>query len=200
VNQYLLKSGLLDRQRKLILTADYLEFENKDLKGHEFTRLDKADIADFKHGMDWLVWYKFTVGQQFSITFKDKRNKELRIVFKTYFGSKEYYQMYSDIVDDIWNYYHREIVNHYLDKFYNSDELVLQGLKINQQGIQLRGQNSTLPWERISMKEYVRYFAIYDRENPEVHSRVSYNEYETEILWGMTKSILNHKTNTQDKL
>jgi hypothetical protein len=52
VKEYLITSGFLGRQRKLILREDYLDWENKDLKGSEFTRLNKSDILDFKHGMD----------------------------------------------------------------------------------------------------------------------------------------------------
>lgn len=86
----------------MIFTEDYLEWENGDLKGREFTRLNRSDIVDFKHGMDWIVWYKFTVGRQFSVTFKDKRNKELKIKFNSYFDlQKENNQKYSDIVDDV---------------------------------------------------------------------------------------------------
>ena len=44
LKQYELRSGLLDRSRKLVLTEEYVEFENKDLKGQEFTRFNKADI------------------------------------------------------------------------------------------------------------------------------------------------------------
>jgi len=107
-----------------------VEFETKDLRGEEFTRFNKADIIDFKHGMDWIVWYKFTVGRQFSITFKDKSNKELKVLFKSYFSlNSNDHQMYSDIVDDIWKYYHQDIVDKYLARFYNDEELILRGLK-----------------------------------------------------------------------
>jgi hypothetical protein len=191
---YELISGFLDRKRKLVLTEKYVEFENKDLKGLEFTRFNKADIVDFKHGMDWIVWYKFIVGQRFSITFKDKNNKELKILFKRHFGFRSNYnQTYSEIVEDIWKYYHQDIVNKYLDMFYNDEELTIRGLKLNRNGIHPVGQNSLLNWDHVDIKEYYRYFAIFDKQNPQVHSRISYNEYETEILWSIVKTVLKDK-------
>ena len=200
MKRYELKSGLFDRQRKLVLSEEYVEFENKDLRGKEFTRFNKAEIVDFKHGMDWIVWYKFTVGRQFSIAFKDKRNKELKVVFKSYFGLySHYHQMYSNIVDEIWRYYHLDIVDKYLDRFYNNEELCLQGLKLNQSGIQLAGQNSVLAWDRVDIKEYYRYFAICDKQNPQVHSRIRYNEYETETLWSIVKIVLKEFLTISDK-
>ena len=103
MKEYLITSGFLDRQRKLILTEDYLEWENGNLKGQEFTRLDKSDIVDFKHGTEGIVWYKFTVGRQFSITIKDNNNKEVKILFQSYFGlGKDAHQIYAEIIDDVW--------------------------------------------------------------------------------------------------
>jgi hypothetical protein len=66
---YYLKSGLLDRQRKFVICEDYIEFESGDLKGNEFTRFYCNDIIDFKHGLDRVVWYKFSVGTIYSNHF-----------------------------------------------------------------------------------------------------------------------------------
>jgi hypothetical protein len=194
VTEYLITSGFLDRQRKLVLADDYLEWENGDLKGRESTRLNKSDIVDFKHGIDWIVWYKFTIGRQFSITFKDKRNKELKILFKTHFGlHNENNQKYADIVDDVWRRYHSNIVDNFLDRFYNLGEVEIQGIKLKNEGIELKDKIGLVPWEKVTTKDYYRYFAIYNRDNSDIHSRVSYNEYGTETLWSAIKTILKEK-------
>jgi hypothetical protein len=191
---YKVKSGLLDRQRSLMMTDDLVEWESGDLKRNQFTRLNKADIVDFKHGHDWIVWYRFTVGRQFSITIKDKRNRELKIRFTSYFGlHPEYIDLYAEMVDDIWRLYHSDIVDRHLDILKNSGELEIQGIKLSESGIQLRGQQSVISWDNLNIKEYYSYFAVFHQETPELHSRVSYNEYGTEILWSMLKNILKHK-------
>jgi hypothetical protein len=194
LKEYLITSGFLDRQRKLILTEGYLEWENGDLKGREFSRLNKSDIVDFKHGMDWIVWYKFTGGRQFSITFKDQRSREFKILFKSLFGlHKENNQKYSNIVDDIWRLYHSTIFDNFLDTFYNRGETEIQGIKLKTEGIQLREQKEMIPWDKVATKNYYKYFAIYHQENPAVHSRVGYNEYGTETLWSAIRTILKEK-------
>ncbi len=191
MKEYVTKSGLLDRERKLVLTEDYLEWENKDLKGNEFTRLNKSDYLDFRHGMDWIVWYKFTVGREYSITFKDTKNRELMIRFHSYFGSNnENHQKYSDIINDVWSLYHSDVVNNLLEKFYNIGEVEVQGLKLKSEGIELREGKGVVPWNKMATKEYYRYFAIYHQDIPAIHSRVSYNEYGTETLWSAIRSIL----------
>ncbi len=190
--QYELQSGLLGRLRKLILTPDFLEFENKDLKGNEFTRLNKSDIIDFKHGIESIVWYRFIVGQKFVITFKDKKNKELKISFKNYFGLRSNYeQIYSDIVDDIWKFYQEDIVDHHLDKFNRNEELQLKGVIINKKGVGFANGGETIKWAELSVKDYYEYFAIYNTHNPDVHLRISFNEYESEILWSIIRTIPN---------
>jgi hypothetical protein len=195
MKEYLIASGFFDRQRKLILTKDYLEWESRDLKGSEFSRLNKSDIVDFKHKMDWIVWYKFTVGRQFSITFKDNRNKELKIGFNSLFGlRKENNEKYSDIVDDIWEFYHSGIVDSHLDKFYKDGQLEIQGIKLKSEGIELKGQIEVTMWDKVAIKEYYSYFAIYHKGNSNIHSRISYNEYGSETLWSILKSILSKRS------
>ena len=191
MKEYRIRSGFFERERKLIVAENYLEYETGDLKGSEFTRLNKSDIADFKHGTDWIVWYRFTVGRQFSITLKDKKKKELRILFDSYFGlHKQNDQLYADIVEDIWNFYHADIVDIFRHRFRNSEAFEIQGIKINKDGVKLRRDNLLITWPKVSIKEYYRYFAVYNNENPEIHSRISYNEYGTETLWGVLKAIL----------
>ena len=193
MKEYLI-SGFLDRPRKLLLTEEYLEWENRDLKGQEFSRLDKSDIVDFRHGADWIVWYRFTVGLQFSIIFKDKKNKEFKIQFSSYFGlHKENNQKYADIVDDVWRLYHSNIVDSFLDMFYDSGEVEIQGIKLKNEGIELREEKKLIPWDKVATKDYYRYFAIYHQDDSTIHSRISYNEYGTETLWSVIRTILKEK-------
>ena len=192
MKEYELKSGPLSHKRKLTLSADFVAYENKG-NGREQTKINATDIVDFKHGMDWIVWYKFTVGRKFMVTFKTIENKELKIVFSSYFGIDGYLnQAYADIVEDIWQLYHQKIVDKHLERFYNDETLTLQGVTINSKGIRLDPKGSLLPWDRVSIKEYYSYFAIHDKDMPAVHKRISYNEYETEILWSMIKTILGY--------
>lgn len=191
---YLITPGPFDRQRKLVLTEDYIEWETGDLKGQEFTRLENSDIDDFKHGMDWIVWYKFTVGRKFSITLRSKHNKQLSIEFKSYFTrNKENNQKYAEIINDIWCLYHRNIVDRFLDKFYSDHPVEVQGIRLTNEGIELRDAQGLIPWEKVAIKEYNKYFAVYHRDNSTIHSRVNFNEYGTETLWSIIHTVLKEK-------
>jgi hypothetical protein len=192
---YLLMSGFFGRPRRLMLAEDYLEWENGNLKGHEFSKLNKSEIVDFKHRVDSIVWYEFRVGWEFWITFKDKNKKELKIKFDSYFGSrKNNHQKYRDVVSDIWRLYQSDIVNTFLDSFYQDKEVEVQGITLKKEGVELRERDRFIPWDKVAFKEYRRYFAIYHKDDSAIHSRVSYNEYGTEILWSAVRTILQERS------
>jgi len=187
----LITSGVLDRPRKLVLAESHLEYENWDLRGQEFTRLEKSDIIDFKHGTDSIVWYKLVVGRQYAVALKAKNNRELSIHFDSYFGlHKGNKQKYADIVGSIWKLYHSDIVDAFLDGFYNGMEAKAQGIVLKTEGIELKGGQRLVPWDKVAIKEYYGYFAIYHQGDSTIHSTVSNSEYGAETLWSAVATIL----------
>jgi hypothetical protein len=189
--EYSISSGFPSRRRTLIITDDYVEWENGNIKGNEFTRLNKADIVDFKHGMDWIIWYRFAVGHSFSITFLDKTEKELQIRFNSHFGfNKDNLQKYSDIVDDIWKLFHTDVVNGFVNRVCSHEEVTIRGVKLKIEGIELLQSRTFIPWNKVATKDYETYFAIYHQDNSSIHARIGYNEYGTETLWGAIRKML----------
>jgi hypothetical protein len=194
VKEFTVSRSLFDRPRKLILATDCLEYEDKDLKGNEFTRFEKSDILDFKHGTNWIVWYEFTVGLTFAIAIKNRHRKEIKISFDSYFGRRRRnYTMYSDIISTIKQYYHSDIIDGYLDRFYNGQDVDLQGIILTKSGVFLKGKQSVLPWGKVGIKDYQNYFAVYNNDQPEVNTRIETNQYESETLWCTLRIILNEK-------
>jgi hypothetical protein len=193
VREYKITSGIIGRQRRLILAADYVEYENIDLEGNKFTRLDKADIKDFRYGTGDIMWYKYVIGEEFSVTLKDQQNHELRIVLENYFNlHKGFKELYTDIVNDIWSLYHSEVVDALVERFHTNEEISIQDISIQPKGVKLK-EETLLPWERVRVNEYNKYFTIYDDDNPVIHSRINFNEYGTETLWCTLRTILKEK-------
>lgn len=191
MKEYSLQSSPFDRSRILRLAPDYVEFENGDLKGKEFVRINKAEIVDIKHEMDWIVWYKFAVGRAFRVVFKTQSKQELKITFKSYFGlHRKYFQFYAELVDDIWEYYLSEIVGQYLDQYGRDEQINLLGFLITREGVQLKESKGKLAWSELSIREYHDYFAIYKTAQPEINTRVNFNEWQSDILFSFIKSVL----------
>ena len=192
MKKYEITPGILDRKRRLILTEDFIEFESGDIKGNEFTRFNKDEIQDFKHGVDAITWYRFRVGVKYSITIRDKRSRQIKIRFSNYFGMNNAYQeLYSAVISDIWEFYQTDIVKVLLDDIYAGKELKFQEMRMREEGIQLPTFTSLVPWSQIQLKEYYSYFAVIDRRSPSIHARIRYNEYESEITWSIVKTMAN---------
>ena len=180
----------MDRTRALILKKDCIEWESGDIKGSEFEKLQGSDIVDFKHGASWIVWYEFAVGKRYSLAIKGE-NSELRIQFTSMFGMhKEYFQVYSDIVEDIWKFYYSDVVNRHANTLEQDGEITLGGIKLNVDGIELN-DGRLLAWNECAIKEYNEYFAIYDKCNPLRYHTARYNEYGTEALWSVARRRCN---------
>lgn len=192
--EYFIKSGFFDRQRRLFLSDNYLEWEGEDLRGQEHQRINKSDLIDFKCGMDSIEWYEFIVGRKYSFSFKDKKENELKIQFRSYFWmNNEAHHKYTSILDDVWSLYLAQLVDKSLERFDQHNKIEIQGIKLNDDGILLRTEKGFIPWNKVAIKDYHRYFAIYHRDNANIHSRVSYNEWGTEILWSCVKTILKER-------
>ena len=102
--------------------------------------------------------------------------------------------MYSDIIGDIWRLYHSSIIDYHLAKFYNEGEIEIRGIKLKDEGIVLTEHSDLVSWDKVAMKAYYNYFAIFNKVHANTHCRVGYNEYGTETLWGVIGTILKQKT------
>ncbi|MEO7988748.1 MAG: DUF6585 family protein [Chryseolinea sp.] len=191
LKEYFVKSGILDRKRRLAVTENYIEFEDKDLIGEEFTRFVKADIADFKYGTDWIVWYKLYVGRHFTITLKGKDNKELRISFKGYLRfANEYEVIYSDLISDIRKYFYQDILDKYLNQFNANEELIFGRIKLSQKGIDVLETGLDFTWTNLTVKVYQTYFSLYRIDTPEFHIWINFNEWNSGVIYYLTQRIL----------
>lgn len=191
--EFKLKSSLFDRNRRLILTKDYLEYENKDLKSDLFSRLEKVDIIDFKHEFEKLIFYRFPIGNKFSISFLDKKNQVMKVKFKEYFwNSSNYAKIYSELINIIWEYYFFDIVNSYYDKYKNNGSLNFKDVRITQSGINLISINKSIAWAYVKYTQYYTYFVIYDAQNSNVYHRISFDEWNAEIIFSLIRTIQKH--------
>jgi len=196
LKEYKITAGLLDRPRKLVLTKDHIEFENKNLTSDLFTRFPKSDIVDFKRGLDRIVWYEFSVGYEYSLALLDKDNNTLEIKFRDYFGlHSNYSKFYSELTNLIWEYYFTDIVNVDLDEIYNRNDVELNGIKIGLNGIEFMDTREMLDWKNLDFKEYLRYFAVHKTDNSIIHRTFNFNEWNSERLFCLIRTVKKERGN-----
>ncbi|WP_333821039.1 hypothetical protein [Ohtaekwangia sp.] len=199
MKQYSIQSGLLDRQRTFIISPDYIAFDNNDLKSAGLTRINKPNIKDIKLLIEPIQWDLFYVGRKYTISVKDNDNKVLTICMKNFFGlRKHYHQIFQEAVELIWKYYLTDIVDQYLARFYENLETLHVGKFIlDQQGIRIAGGTLQLNWLETELKIYTRFFVLSNINKPEDHVYVDYNDWHTEILYSLTKTILKERHDSQ---
>lgn len=188
MREYKIPTGIFGRHRRLVLTAEYVEFES--LHGGRSTRFNKNDIIDFKYGTGAIHWYKYVIGKEYAVTLKDAAGRQLKIVLENLFNiHKGFKELYTDIVNDVWTLYHNDLVERIVESFHAKEEVRIQGIKLLPKGVQLR-DDTFLPWDRVGVNEYNTYFTVYDDDNPVVHSRINFNEFGTETLWCTLRTLL----------
>ncbi|HOX82361.1 MAG TPA: hypothetical protein PLJ60_21640 [Chryseolinea sp.] len=198
IKEYVVKSEMLDRKRKVFIDQNYIEFENKDLKGGEFTRFYKSEITDLKYGVEWIVWYKFYVGRHFTITLRNRESKELRLGLKGYFRfGDEYEKIYSSLINDIWKYFYQDIFDAYLNRFHANEDLIIGRLKLSPKGIDVLETGLNFTWTNLSLKAYPTYFSLSRIDAPEFHIWINFNEWNSEAVYILIQRILkDYQTNS----
>ncbi|HEY5744637.1 MAG TPA: hypothetical protein VIU12_01065 [Chryseolinea sp.] len=196
MKKYTLVSGFLDRERDLIITPEYIAYENNDAVGHTFTKLLQPDVIALKYRLDQIVWYKFHVGKKFVFMLKDKHGKTLEVVVKNFFGMrKNFASQCENIVADLQNYFLTPIVDHHLNIFFNSSPVTLGSTTLDASG--LRTPTLSLSWRETAVQEYYSYFVVYKIGNPEVHHRVGFDEWDAEVVLSVIRAILKEKHNPE---
>jgi hypothetical protein len=179
----MLQAGFFGEPKKLIITPERISFDG--------VMIDQNTFTDVKYVSEHIVWYKFYVGVEFRIDIKYEGSKILSLKFtKHAWKNRRYGQMYSDISNYIGNYFLIQRINERLDQLDRTGDVELLGVKITSGDISLAKSN-TIPLANVGLKEYASYFVIYDKADPNNHKRISFNEWNTELLFNVVKNLIN---------
>ncbi|MCC9165907.1 hypothetical protein [Pontibacter harenae] len=190
VFEYELSEGLLGRKRKLQLAPAFVAFESSILKQESLTKISKKDIVDVRHEMNWMQWYRFYVGCDFRIAFRTIDENIQTFKFKSYFDKNEsYIDIYEEIVNVLWRYYLNHLVAQQLEEFNRNQSLELKTVKLKEDGLYFTDQDQFVPWAEVEVKEFESYYAIYKSSEAAIHKRINYNEWGSEVLFGLIKAL-----------
>ncbi len=191
-HEYILTNGIFSQPRKLIISADQIEYQNKG--GAASTIITRETFEDVKYLVEGIRWEMWTVGTQYVIDIKYDNGKILPIRFCQYlWKSKNYGQTYSEISTGIGKHFLLDKINQVLDVFYADGFLEMPGLKMTSDKLIFENPPHEITWDHLALKEYYRYFAIFDKRDPNVHKRVTFYEWYAEVLYSTLKTILKDK-------
>jgi hypothetical protein len=191
---YYLRPDLVNKPRKLTITPEYIEYGNEG----DLVRFEKDSFVDVKFCAEQMVWYKFTVGYLYRIQIKYDTDKVLTIPMTSYFWfKKDYGEFYSDISRHIGNYFLLDRIHNALDNFHEKGILQMPGLIVKQDSVSFENADHTMEWKDVGLKEYYRYFAIFDKTNPTIHKRVTFDEWNAELLFNVMKALIASKAKSE---
>lgn len=207
--EFVIRRGLTDNYpRKLVIDENELKFESKDLRNDSFITFKKDQILEYSYGIKWMQ-YKFTFGREYIISIRSNDNKIIKINFKTYFGRKkdEYHKLCNEILVSLWDFYFADLTSNYIQKSELGEEFKIGEVIFNKEGLNvitnssLKQKNALIPWEKVRIKKYATYFAIYsDDDALNINRGYSYlNDWNTTVILNVLNAVI-AKKNTQNEL
>jgi hypothetical protein len=191
-HEYILRNGIFSQPRKLVISADRIEYQNKG--GAASTIITRETFEDVRYLVEGIRWEMWTVGTQYAIDIKYDNGKILPIRFCQYLWKpRNFEKTYSQISVDIGKHFLMSELNQILDVFYADGFLEMPGLKITADKVIFESPDHEIAWGDLGLKEYYCYFAIFDKKNPSVHKRVTFYEWNAEVLYNTLKTILQDK-------
>lgn len=195
MKEFTIVRGLFDtRKRQLIINENYLKFENKDFNQDLFTIIPKDEITGIRYGIHFIKGLEFYIGREYQIFIKTNSGKELKIFFKLFYRRRlnEKHQLFSDIIDELWNQYFNQILNYYIQQYNNSEEFILGGIVFKNTCIQF--DKKEISYSDLAIKKYTHYFIIHSKEDQYKNKMLYYlKDNNSVILVELLNSIIENE-------
>jgi len=150
------------------------------------------NIAAFRFGIKELKGFQFSFGRQYYIELKDFSCNRYKIKFNTLYGikNKEYYRVWADLLQDIWDYYMANQLNYYTEMYNIQQMFELAGLTVYPDGISWDKHNK-LPWDKIALKSYQNYFMVHNIDDPSQYKCCIFSiDWNAVIVQSLLKDII----------
>ncbi len=190
--EFSIKSSFYDRKRKLILSPNYIEFEDNDLANGSNTKFETKDINSFRYGVKWINGYAFTFGRIYSIEIKNNEGKIIHLKLKSIYGIRknELFQKYASIINSLLDLYFIPIAEKHIQLYYNKEEFNFGPIKITPEGIELKNKKTIL-WKDLYTKNYYTKYSVSSKTNKNDYCIFEYNEdWNTAVLFSVIEKIL----------
>jgi hypothetical protein len=199
IHNYTLRPDLLNKARELTITPEFIEYKSLETASSSMVRVEKDSFVDVKYRAEAIVWYKFTVGYSYRIQIKYSTDKILTIPMASYFWfNSDYGQIYSDISRHIGNYFLIDRINNAFDNIQHRGVLQMPGLIVREESLSFEYPDHKMEWKDVGLKEYYRYFAIFDKVNPNIHKRITFDEWNAEVLFNVMKRFISEMSETEN--
>jgi hypothetical protein len=194
--QLKIKSSFLDRGRQLIITDEYVEFDDNDLISAGPTKFLATDIVASRYGIKWIKGYQFVIGRIYCVDIKSNDDRIIKIRLKSLYGinGKKLNEKYVNIVNALYDHILDNISRNYLNQFAGSIEFEIMGVAFKSSGLVFVDKKKLIKWEDLGTKNYSTYYALFSKSDPAIHKTSEYlRDWNTGILYSVSRQILKDK-------
>jgi hypothetical protein len=191
-----IKPSLLDRSRKLTISPDYLEFDNRSSVGLEPTRFEKKDINGLRYGIKPIEGYQFVIGRIYCIDICNKEGQTIKLRLKSLYGVRKLQlaRKYSEIVNILLDFFFDDIAKVLLGKFNRGDSFTILDVTFCAEGVQLSKDAQLITWDDLGTKSYFRYYTMYSKANANHYKVFEYLvDWNASTLYSVSRQILKDK-------
>ena len=187
-----LRPWMFDRQRQLVISAEYVSFDDQDRASAPPTRFEKATIQAVRCGVKAIRGYRFRIGRIYCIDVQDNKGQVIRIRLKSLYRVrvKQLEEKYVTIINALFQHHFDDIAAQYFRRFRRNEEVELLGVNLNRHGVLFDPRIGRVSWEYLRTKRYWHYFTLFSEETPD-HYRafVFLEEWNSALLLGMIEAI-----------
>jgi hypothetical protein len=191
-----LKSSIFDRERRLIINKDCIEFDNSRFNSKATAKLFKSEISGFRYGIKWINGYQFVIGRIYCIDVRSSDKRLLKIRLKSVYGvrKRQLTEKYGIIVNTLYDYFFDDISRDYLSQFAKQKNFEILSVTFTQTGIALYSNSAIIPWEDVGTRSYQTYYVLFCKSEPNKYRAFEYlYHWNTGVLYSVSREILKEK-------
>ena len=132
------------------------------------------------------------IGRIYRIEVRDHLGRIMKYRFWSLYGvrNRKLSEKYSSILQSLYSEYFNEMAMHYVSLLENQLSFSLAGVGLSPEGIaDIRLRH--IPWNRIAVKTYYKYFALYDASNPSNYRTLEYGiDWNAAILYAVVQHMV----------
>ncbi len=164
------------------------------VKGGKLTSITIENFNAVKYGVKGIRGYYFNIGRKYIFNIKNNAlTSSFEIISMYRFRVHKKTQLFSDIIKSMYTYLLEPVASDYMEKYHNGEELLLNELRITQDGVFLR-KEQYVTWENLGVKSYIEYHTLFPIDNPHSYQAFDHaQDWNSPLIYGVIRQFLKER-------
>ncbi|MDB5119360.1 MAG: hypothetical protein JWN56_578 [Sphingobacteriales bacterium] len=192
--EFLIKSNILNRNRKLIINSELIEFDDFNWINNSISKFSRGEVASLRYGVKFIRGYSFIIGRTYCIDIKSLDDRIIKIRLISLYGIRKtaLFKKFNQILNAFFDTHHKDIVGYYLEIFESGIQVNILETAFRQSGVVIN--ENEVSWEDLGTKTYATYYALFSKKDPTIYKSFSYlNDWNSAVVYSFSKQVLSEK-------